>query len=370
MTKVVILGGGFAGCAAAHMIRKKHKDWDIILLELTDKLGAGNRTQFYGGHPHTFGPRHFLTPWNYTYEYLDELLPLRKLDHSFYTYVERDSNFYSFPMSYEDIDTMPDKDIIYEELKQGTNIKDPSNLEDYWLKKAGKTLYEKFAKYYNQKMWLVDSNKELDAGYDDWSTKGELIYEKKGQNFHDMISAYPKDPLGYDKYFDIATRDIKILYKKKVSRVDFEKKNVYCSDNSNYDYDVLINTISVDILDQMCFGELRYVGVDFIPIVLPIKQCLPGNTFFLYYSGKEVHKRIVEYKKFTLHESEHTLIGLEIPSMNGKHYTMPILSEISLYKKYIDNQGDDVFNIGRAGSYEYIDIDDCIDQAMKVASKI
>ena len=333
-------------------------------------MGAGNKTQFYGGHPYTFGPRHFLTTWSHVYEYMDEILPLRDLDHSFWTYVEKDSSFYSFPMSYEDIDTMPDKDIIYEELKKGSNIKNPSNLEEYWLKKAGKTLYEKFAKYYNQKMWLVDSNKELDAGYDDWSTKGKLIYEKKGENFHDHYTAYPYDQFGYDKYFEIATRDTKVFFNTKVSKVDFDKKKVYSSENLTFDYDILINTISVDILAERCFGELRFVGLDFIPIVLPMKQCLPGNTFFLYYSGTEKHKRIVEYKKFTLYESEHTLIGLEIPSMNGKHYPMPIKSDIGLYKKYITKQGQDVFNIGRAGSYEYIDIDDCIDQAMKIAAKI
>ena len=33
---------------------------------------------------------------------------------------------------------------------------------------------------------------------------------------------------------------------------------------------------------------------------------------------------MVEYKKFTKHKSKNSLIGLEIPSMNGKHYPMPL----------------------------------------------
>ena len=56
--------------------------------------------------------------------------------------------------------------------------------------------------------------------------------------------------------------------------------------------------------------------------------------------------------------------------MNGKHYTMPIKSEINLAKKYISEMPDNVYSIGRAGSYEYIDIDDCIKQAMNVAKEI
>ena len=30
-------------------------------LKKSSSLGAGVRTQWYGGHPYTFGPRHFLT---------------------------------------------------------------------------------------------------------------------------------------------------------------------------------------------------------------------------------------------------------------------------------------------------------------------
>ena len=33
---------------------------------------------------------------------------------------------------------------------------------------------------------------------------------------------------------------------------------------------------------------------------------------------------MVEYKKFNRHKSKHSLVGLEISSMNGKHYPMPI----------------------------------------------
>ena len=65
--------------------------------------------------PYTFGPRHFLHLQN-VYEYLDELLPLRELEHEFYSYIEEDKKFYSFPISYEDINTMPDKNKILSEL--------------------------------------------------------------------------------------------------------------------------------------------------------------------------------------------------------------------------------------------------------------
>ena len=370
MTKVLILGGGFAGCAAADLINKKYPMWDISILEKSDFLGAGVRTQYYGGHPYTFGPRHFLTNYNDVYEYLDAILPLKQLDHSFYSYVEKDGDFYSFPVSYEDIDLMPDSTRIRKELDLLSPSSKPANLEEYWLMSAGITLYEKFAKEYNKKMWQVSDNCEIDADIPEWTSKGKMIYDKRGENFHDKISAFPRDPQGYNKYFDLATKNTILHLGKTVNGIDFSDNTATCSDGSKHKYDILVNTLSVDILDGFKYGKLRYVGLDFIPIVLPIERCLPGNTFFLYYSGNERHKRIVEYKKFFDYEHKHTLIGLEIPSMNGKHYALPIKSEQALHQKYIDEQPGNVFNIGRFGTYRYIDIDDCIKQAMVLADTL
>jgi UDP-galactopyranose mutase len=119
-----------------------------------------------------------------------------------------------------------------------------------------------------------------------------------------------------------------------------------------------------------CFGALKFIGLDFHPIVLPVEQCFPDDVFFLYYSGQEKFKRLVEYKKFTQHKAPTTLIGIEFPSMNGRHYALPMKSERSKAQRYIDLMPENVFSIGRAGSYRYIDIDDCIAQAMEVAAKL
>ena len=79
----------------------------------------------------------------------------------------------------------------------------------------------------------------------------------------------------------------------------------------------------------------------------------------------------MEYKKFTLHKSESTLLALEIPSRNGKHYPLPIRKWQTVADSYLNALPEGVFSIGRAGSYRYeVDIDDCIEQSMDVASKI
>ena len=44
------------------------------MVEAAPFLGAGVRTNWHGGHPYTFGPRHFLTPYTEVYDYLNAIL--------------------------------------------------------------------------------------------------------------------------------------------------------------------------------------------------------------------------------------------------------------------------------------------------------
>ena len=107
--KILIIGGGFAGCAAAEMLSKL-KGVKIKILEKSNFLGAGVRTFFYGGHPFTYGPRHFLTQKKETYDYLKNFLDLKSCKHhQFKSYVEKDNQFYNYPINQTDIDMMPDK---------------------------------------------------------------------------------------------------------------------------------------------------------------------------------------------------------------------------------------------------------------------
>ena len=132
-------------------------------------------------------------------------------------------------------------------------------------------------------------------------------------------------------------------------------------------FDLIVNTISPDILFDFCFGELPYMGRDITKIVLPVEHALPKNVYFTYYASDETYTRVTEYKKFTQFESPNTLISLETPSLNGRHYPMPFKIEYLRAQKYLDLMPDGVFSIGRAGSYRYaVDIDDCIRQAKEV----
>lgn len=392
MKKALIIGGGFAGCASAHQLALQG-GWDITIVEAAPFLGAGVKTRFYGGHPYTFGPRHFLTPKEHIFHYLNTYCPLRRCaDHEFLTYVESDAQFYGYPIHRDDFPRMPDNGKIQEELNAITisalggmskadveklrpgditrlNVASRAkNFEEYWIYSIGETLYRKFIDGYSKKMWLIDSNKEIDDFT--WSPKGVTIKDGPRAAWDTAISAYPIAHNGYDDYFRIATVDAKVHVSTRIERYDIPNRTVVLGGEKKR-FDVIVNTISPDILFEHCYGELPYVGRELLPVVLPIEFALPENIYFCYYAGAERFTRIVEYKKFTLHKAPTTLITIEIPSSASKYYPMPFESEKSKARKYFELMPEKVFSIGRAGSYLYnVDIDDTIDHAMAVARKL
>jgi UDP-galactopyranose mutase len=368
LKKALIIGGGFAGCTSAHQLSVKG-GWDITLIESSNFLGAGVRTQWWGGHPYTFGPRHFLTQNRKAYEFLNKYCPIRLCpEHEFITYVESDNAFYNFPINKSDIPNMPDSDEIQRELNQLKGVANAKNLEEYWIGSVGKILYKKFIDTYSKKMWRVTDNTSIDTF--NWSPKGVALKEGTRAAWDTAISGYPYAANGYDDYFEIATSQVQVLLNTKIDAFEVSNKKVFFNGEWRK-YDLIINTISPDILFDLQYGELPFIGRDLHKIVLPQEFALPKNVFFIYYANSEQFTRLVEYKKFTQHKAKNTLIGMELPSMNGKHYPLPIKAERAKAQKYFDLMPQDVYSIGRAGSYDYaVDIDDCIVQAMSIIDQV
>jgi UDP-galactopyranose mutase len=97
-------------------------------------------------------------------------------------------------------------------------------------------------------------------------------------------------------------------------------------------HDIIVNTVSPDLLFEKCHGELHFIGRDLHAIVLLVEFALPRNV---------------------------------------KYHRLPIESEKAKAKKYFDMMPDGVFSVGRAGSYLYnVDIDETIRHAREVRDKL
>ena len=366
MIRVLVIGGGFAGCCAAHLLSEK--DWQVTLIEQAPFLGGGCKTFRYGGHPYTFGPRHFLTREERLFEFLHRYVPMRRIpEHEFLTYVERDPGFYHFPIHRDDVQLMPDHGRIEAELTDLDGVEGARNLEEYWIRAVGPTLYSKFIDAYSKKMWQVASNVEIDDFA--FSPKGVALKTGPKAAWTEAISAFPLAIDGYDEYFAIATRNTDVRLRTAIEAYDIERYRVQIGGEWRA-YDIIVNTISPEIILNGVFGPLRWIGRDFLKVVLPVPEVFPPNVYFLYYANHEPFTRIVEYKKFYRYESPTTLIGIEIPSNRNALYPYPVRKDQALAQRYLDALPERVFSIGRAGSYRYIDIDDIIAQCLALSERL
>ena len=111
---------------------------------------------------------------------MNSKLPLRDCsEHQFITYVEKDNQFYNYPLHLEDVQKMPDKEKVLSELNNRSENFTSTNLKDYWIKSISPTLFGKVINNYNKKMWQVEDCSEIDTF--SWSPKGATIKTEKGK---------------------------------------------------------------------------------------------------------------------------------------------------------------------------------------------
>ena len=158
-------------------------------------------------------------------------------------------------------------------------------------------------------MWFVDDCSQLDTF--NWSPKGPSIASGEKKVFHDKISAYPIKLNGYDDYFPIATEGSTILLNTKIDHFDAKTKT-FTIKGEKLKFDIVINTLA-DLLFDYVYGELPFVGVDFYPFILPVKEAFPKDIFFIL-CRKRKSQEGIEYKKLIRYKnSKNTLLGLEVP---------------------------------------------------------
>ena len=74
---------------------------------------------------------------------------------------------------------------------------------------------------------------------------------------------YPTNYDGYNKYFDICADKVDVMFGTEIDRVDVNKKEVIIG-KEKYVGDIIVSTISPDILFDYQYGVLPYMGREFI----------------------------------------------------------------------------------------------------------
>ena len=368
MKTAIILGAGFAGCTIAYLL--KNKGWEVKVLEKASHPGGGCKTLFYGGHPYTNGPRLYYGYSEKVFKWISKFVDMRDLDFQLRSYVESERRFFTYPIHEDDLPYMSKSKDIYRELediaKNKENNEKPKNFDEYWKSRVGETLYDMFVNEYSKKMWLLESNTEIDTFA--WSAKDSPINKGSKAAYKGSYLAYPYGLNGYDPYFYKCLNGIDVKYRTAFKSLTEDKKGVVDENDETYQADIIISTLPIDQLLDYEYGTLPYAGRTFIPFVLPIEHIIPGDVLFLHYTQKEQYTRIVEYKKLTGFEDPNTLMVMELPAsskVGGKLYPYMIKKYINQANEYRKKLPDNILSIGRLGTYRYSTVEQTIAQAFQ-----
>ena len=80
---------------------------------------------------------------------------------------------------------------------------------------------------------------------------------------------------------------------------------------------------------------------------------MPAELTWIHYTGNEPHTRVTEFKKITNYKSSSTLLGVEIPSFNGRYYPVQSKPEIEKFNQYKNLFPKNFYSIGRMGKFIY-----------------
>jgi len=337
--KVLVVGGGVAGCACGYFLSRK--GYEVTILEKRDVVGGLSRTYRYNGHPYEFGPHVWFWPHDDINDVIRELTDgdLYNVDRKLYTFTGE--NLYRYPIHYSDVLKMKDREKIlkeWEEYRVDGRL-DYSKLprlgecgfDEYFKAAVGETLYARFMEQYTYKMWGIPGNK-LDTGMV-WADR---IKDKYTDNFqYDPIKFkesylgegqpnwYPKK--GWNVVWEGMVKNCRILFNTEVLGIMGYYKPKLLTSRGYFkcgDYGAVICTIHSDQL--LGLYELPAAGKLVIPFLIPgLEQAYPDGGESIHYSDNIALTRATEMKRITRHESPDTLICLEIPVTYNSRNAFP-----------------------------------------------
>ena len=296
--KVVIIGAGPAGLSTAYELSKSN-DFDITVLELEKFVGGISRTAYYNGNRMDVGGHRFFTKVERVSDLWHEIMPLQgapsvddKILNRNIPLVENGPDpekedvvmlkrhrvsriyflkkFFDYPISM--------KPRTFANMGFGRTMKagfgylgscihkrKENSLEDFYINRFGKPLYQLFFESYTEKLWGVHPSK-LSADWGAQRVKGLSLskafwnaitkpFRKKDKKVETSLIEqfeYPKFGPGqlYTLLADsLVKKGVNIVYNSEVNKIVLNKEHqineVICKDGKSYQADYFVSSMPI-----------------------------------------------------------------------------------------------------------------------------
>ena len=356
----VVVGCGIFGSVFAQQMAARGKK--ILVIEKRPHIGGNCYTENIEGiEVHKYGPHIFYTNDEKVWSYVNRFAEFNNFVNR--VKVRHKDKLYSFPvnlMTLYQLWGVKTPAEARQKLKEAAiPNSNPQNLEEWVLSQVGREIYEIFFKGYTKKQWKKDP-KDLPASI----MRRIPIRLNFDDSYYNV--RYQGIPIGgYRRLFERMLEGIEI----RLNTDYFAKRDYWDSLASRVVY-----TGKIDEYFDYKFGQLEYRSMRFENKILDGDY--QGNAVINYTEEHVPYTRITEHKHFELKNCDKTVVTWEYPDDYDRDKVpfYPINDKTNdgiyaLYKKEAEKQNKVIFG-GRLAAYAYLDMGQCISEAMTVCEKL
>jgi len=370
MSRVLIVGGGLTACTLAHSLAREGVS--CVLLEREEVGGGLIRSEQLGGvlyEPH--GSHIFHTEDQEVWELANQMTPFNDYRHRVDINVE--GRILNWPILLSDIDAQSRSDEIREQLRVREGIDaaaraQAANFEEWCLELMGPILYERYIRPYTEKQWGRPA-RELSA---QWAPRRVSVrWDNDPYLFPDPYQGWPAGPNGYTDLLDGLLDDQLIEVRTGVD-VTLESLDGHMRDT---EADLVVLTCPLDVFASHRFGTLEWRGIIVRNVHIPHVEYAQG-AMVVNYPGREYpFIRVHETKHASGQQCEGTVLGFEFTNAPTRYYPIELPHNRELNNRYQDFLREEIgpdrtFFAGRLANYLYIDMDDCMRQALDASVEV
>jgi len=418
--KNIILGAGLTGLSAGYEAK------DAVIYEKSDKIGGLARTEEFDGFRFDLGGHRFLTRKLHVEKFVKDLLKSDLLEVNRKSKIFSHHKLLDYPPStsiFFHINPFELSIMLSAYLYRKTNpIQNMRSFKDKAINIFGDELYKYYFEKYTEKVWGIKcdeiSKDWVEARLPQISLKRvikHIIFKKqKSKSFSDAF-LYPKYGIGM--LCEKLSKDLNINLSSKVTSLKHTENkitSVIINDELEIPCEKIVSTIPINQLIHILkspekiintANKLRYRNV----ICVFLAMNLPNltNVHWIYFPDKEIFGRLHEPKNWSSHlsPSDKTGICLEIfcdetdkiwqmndleiatSCINDLYnfskekavahkvvkvgnaypiYDLEYKKNLGIVKDYLSNF-ENLKLAGRTGNFNYLNMDDCIEEGFEAA---
>jgi UDP-galactopyranose mutase len=360
----LIVGAGLFGATFAHEALKKGKT--VLVIDKRNHIGGNCYTENIEGiEVHKYGPHIFHTNDKEVWDWISQFGEFNNFINSPLAYSK--GKLYNLPFNMNTFyqlygcATPEEAEIVLNKAREKYKGIEIKNLEDQALHLVGDEVYNTLIKDYTEKQWgqnCRDLPPEIITRLPLRFTFDNNYYDSKYQGVPvDGYTTLIKKMLkGADIMLNTSYEDLRTIFPDH-----YGKKVIY--------------TGPIDEFFNYQLGALEWRGLEFDDILCSTDN-VQGNAVINYMDRDIPYTRTIEHNHFNDTTSKVSIVTKEFPKQwvigDIPYYPVNTDKNKELYKKYLGlaSQYPYIYFVGRAGEYQYLDMDQTILKALELSKQL